>query len=165
MISNLVCCLILHQPCNYGMLNKIINPNNNFCIVCFPNIYQSSITLINIQRFHRSSTNISPHPFTLKKISHYITSIRIILYIQHHTQKLKRIVSFSSHNQHSFLLAVIINKQRKPERKKKKIPDCRNWTNNLLKLYGHSKKKKTESKTPSQLARCPLQTLTNSQWS
>jgi len=120
MISNLVCCLILHQPCNYGMLNKIINPNNNFCIVCFPNIYQSSITLINIQRFHRSSTNISPHPFTLKKISHYITSIRIILYIQHHTQKLKRIVSFSSHNQHSFLLAVIINKQRKPERKKKK---------------------------------------------
>jgi len=121
MISNLVCCLILHQPCSYGMLNKIINPNNNFCIVCFPNIYQSSTTLINIQRFHRSSTNISPHLFTLKKISHYITPIRIILYIQPHTHRLKRIVSFSSHNQHSFLLVVIINKQRKLEHKKRKM--------------------------------------------
>jgi len=89
MILNLLYCLILRQLCIYRILNKIIYPSNNFCI---------KITLISIPRFHRSSTNISPHPFTLKKISHHATSIWIILFIQPHTHILKWIISFSSHN-------------------------------------------------------------------
>jgi hypothetical protein len=66
-----------------------------------PCIYQNSIPLLNILRYHRSFTNIPPHLLTLKEISHYITPIRIILPIQPHTHKLKRIISFSSYNQQS----------------------------------------------------------------
>ena len=43
MILNLLCCLILQQPRTYGMLNRIVDPSNNLCIVCFSCIYQSSI--------------------------------------------------------------------------------------------------------------------------
>ena len=96
---NNLCYLILRHLCIYGMLNRIVNPSNNLYNVCFPSIYQSSITLISIPRYHGSSTNISLHIFTLKKISHHITPIRIILSIQFHTHKLKLIISFSSHNQ------------------------------------------------------------------
>ena len=62
-------------------------------------IYQNSIPLLNILRYHRSSTNIPPHLLTLKEISHYITLIPIVLPIQPHTHRLKRIISFSSYNQ------------------------------------------------------------------
>jgi len=79
MIPNLLYCLIPHQLRTYEMLNIIVNPSNNLCIVCFPCIYQSSIPLISIPRYHISSTNISPHFFTLKNIYHYITPIRIII--------------------------------------------------------------------------------------
>ena len=96
---NNLCYLILRHLCIYGMLNRIVNPSNNLCNVCFPSIYQSSITLISIPRYHGSSTNISLHIFTLKKISHHITPIQIILSIQLHTHRLKLIISFSSHNQ------------------------------------------------------------------
>jgi len=109
MTPNLLCRLILRQLCTYEILNRIVNSNNNLCIVCFLGIYQNNITLISIPRYYRSSTNISPHLFTLKKIFHHITSIRIILSIQPHTHRLKRIIS----------LVAIINKQRKPECKRK----------------------------------------------
>jgi len=99
MILNLFYYLILCQLCTYRMLNKIFNSSNNSCIVCFPDIYQNSITLISIPRFHRSFTNITPYHFTLKNISHHINLIWIILSIQPYTHRLKRIVSFSSHNQ------------------------------------------------------------------
>ena len=95
------------------MFNKIVNPNNNFSIVCFPDIYQSIITLINIPKFHRSSTNISSH-LTLHKISHHITTIQVILSIQPQTHRLKQIVYFSSHNQQ-------IKKTRKQKKGKQKI--------------------------------------------
>ena len=112
MISKLLWYLILHQMCTYGMFNRIINPSNNICIVCFSEIYQSSITIISIPRFHKSSSNISPHLFTLKKISHHITPIRIILSIQPHTHRLKWIITFNSHNQQA-------KKQKTNERKTK----------------------------------------------
>jgi len=99
MISNLICCVILHRLCTYGMLNKIVNPSNDLCIVCFPNIYQSSITLISFLRFHKCSTNISPYLFTLTKIFHLITLIWIIFSIQPHIYILKWVVFFSSYNQ------------------------------------------------------------------
>jgi hypothetical protein len=122
MIPNLLCCLILCQLCTYGMLNKIVNPSNNLCIVCFSCIYQSNIPFINIPRYHISSTNISSHLLTLKKISHYTTLIRIVLSIQPHAPKLKKIISFSSHNQQ-------IRENQNAKEAKKKIPDCRNWIN------------------------------------
>ena len=81
------------------MLNRIVNLGNNFCIICFSSIYQDSITLISIPKFHRNSTNISLHPFILKNNSHYITPIQIILFIQPHTHILKQIIFFYSHNQ------------------------------------------------------------------
>ena len=99
MIPNLLRCLLLRQLRTYGMLNKIVNPSNNLCIVCFLCIYQSNIPFLSILRYHIGSTNIFPHLFTLKEISHYITPIRIVLPIQPHTHRLKRIISFSSHNQ------------------------------------------------------------------
>jgi len=101
MIPNLLCCLILCQLCTYRMLNKIVDPSNDLCIVCFSCIYRSSISFFSILRYHISSTNISPHLLTFKKISHYIAPIRIVLLIQPHTHRLKRIISFSSHNQQS----------------------------------------------------------------
>jgi len=102
MIPNLLCCLILRQLHTYRMLNKIIDPSNELCIVCFQCIYWSSISIFNILRYHISSTDISPHLLTLKKISHYIAPIRMVLPIQHHTHRLKQIISFSSHNQLSW---------------------------------------------------------------
>ena len=45
-----------------------------------PCIYQNSIPLLNILRYHRSFTNIPPHLLTLKEISHYITPVQIILF-------------------------------------------------------------------------------------
>ncbi|KAL9344409.1 hypothetical protein Peur_062084 [Populus x canadensis] len=101
MIPNLLCCLILCQLCTYRMLNRIVDPSNNLCIVCFPCIYRSSISFFNILRYHINSTDISPHLLTLKKIYHYIAPIRIVLPIQPHTHRLKRIISFSSYNQQS----------------------------------------------------------------
>jgi hypothetical protein len=70
---NFFFCLILYQLCTYKMLNRIVNSNNNFCIVCLSNIYQSSITLINISKFHKNSTSIPPNLFTLKTIYHHIS--------------------------------------------------------------------------------------------
>ena len=101
MIPNLFCYLILRQLRTYRMLNKIVDPSNDLCIICFPCIYQNSIPLLNILRYHISSTNIPPHLLTLKKISHYIAPIRVVLPIQPHTHRLKWIISFSSHNQQS----------------------------------------------------------------
>jgi len=101
MIPNLLCCLILCQLCTYRMLNIIVDLSNDLCIVCFPCIYRNSISFFSILRYHISSTNISPHLLTLKKISHYIAPIRIVLPIQPHTHRLKRIISFNSHNQQS----------------------------------------------------------------
>jgi len=117
------------------MLNIIINSSNNLCIVCFSDIYQSSITLISIPRYHISSTNtnISPHLFTIKEISHYITLIRIIISIQPHNHILKQINSFSSYNQQT-------KKTRMQEKRKNEIPNCRNQINIFSKLYDHSKK-------------------------
>ena len=66
---------------------------------------------LNILRYHISSTNIPPHLLTLKEISHYITPIWIVLPIQPHTHRLKRIISFSSHNQQSQITRM--QKQRK----------------------------------------------------
>ena len=83
------------------MLNKVVDPSNDLCIVCFPCIYQSCIPFLSIFRYHIGSTNISPHLFTLKKIYHYIAPTRIVLPIQPHTHRLKRIISFNSHNQQS----------------------------------------------------------------
>ncbi|KAL9388297.1 hypothetical protein Peur_016902 [Populus x canadensis] len=111
MIINLLCCLILHQLCTYRMLNRIVDPSNDLCIVCFPCIYQSNISFFSILRYHISSTDISPHLFILKKISHYIAPIRIVLPIQPHTHRLKRIISFSSYNQQSHRTRM--KKQRK----------------------------------------------------
>ena len=130
MTSNLLCCVILHQLCTYRLLTKNVNPSNNFYIVCFSSIYQGSITLINIHRFYRSSTNISPQSFTLKKISHHITPIQIILFIQLHTHRMKRIISFSSHNQQTKKI-ITQKKKRKTkyhiaETKENEIPYCRN---------------------------------------
>jgi hypothetical protein len=122
MILNLLCCLILCQLWTYGMLNRIVNPSNNLCIVCFSCIYKSSIPFINIPRHHISSTNISSHSFTHKKISHYTNPIRKVLFIQPHAHKLKRIISFSSYNQQ-------IKENHNAKEAKNKIPDCRNWTN------------------------------------
>ena len=108
MIPNLLRCLLLRQLRTYGMLNKIvnpsnnlciINPSNNLCIVCFSCIYQSNIPFLSILRYHIGSTDISPHLFALKEISHYITPIRIVLPIQPHTHRLNWIISFSSYNQ------------------------------------------------------------------
>jgi len=99
MIPNFLYCLILRQLRSYGIFNRIVDPSNNLCIVYFPCIYQSNILLLSILRYHISSTNISPLPFPFKKISHDITPIRIILSIQPHTHKLKRIIFFNSHNQ------------------------------------------------------------------
>jgi len=99
MIPNFLYCLILCQLRTYKIINRIVNSSNNLCIVCFLGIYQSIITLISISKYHISSTNISPHLFTIKKISHHITPIRTILSIHPHTHRLKWIVSFSSHNQ------------------------------------------------------------------
>jgi len=101
MIPNLFCCLILCQLRIYRMLNRIVDPSNDLCIICFSCIYQNNISLLNILRYHISSTNILPHLLTLKEISHYITPIRIVLPIQPHTHRLKRIIFFSSHNQQS----------------------------------------------------------------
>jgi len=157
MISNLICYLILCQLRTYGMLNRVVDPNNDLCIVYFPRIYQSCIPFLSIFRYHIGSTNISPHLFTLKKISHYIAPIRIVLPIQPHTHRLKRIISFSSHNQQS--QRTRMQKQRKTkyqiaeiEQRLQKlnkyllenirlrqstkqiwqnwtqIPNCRNWT-------------------------------------
>ena len=105
MIPNLLCCLILSQLHTYRMLNGIVNSSNNLCIVCFPCIYQNIIPFFSILRYHIGSTEISPHLFILKKISHYIAPIRIVLPIQPHTHRLKRIISFSSQ----------INNHREPE--------------------------------------------------
>jgi len=99
MIPNHLYCLTLRQLCTYRMLNRIVNSSNNLCIVCFSCIYQSCIPFLGILRFHIFFTDISPHLFILKNILHYITSIRIIFPIQPHTHRLKRIISFSSHNQ------------------------------------------------------------------
>jgi len=101
MISNLLCYLILCQLCTYRMLNRIVDPSNDLCIVCFQCIYRSSISFFNILRYHINSTDISPYLLTLKKISHYIAPIRIVLPIQPHTHRLKRIISFNSHTQQS----------------------------------------------------------------
>ena len=101
MISNLFCCLILRQLRTYRILNRIFDPSNDFCIICFPCIYQNSIPLLNILRYHISSTSIPSPLLTFKEISHYITPIRIVLPIQPHTHRLKRIISFNSHNQQS----------------------------------------------------------------
>jgi hypothetical protein len=135
MIPDFLWYLILRQLHTYGMLNTIINSSNNLCIVCFLDIYQSSITLICILRYHISSTNtnISPHLFTIKDICHYMTLIRIIIYIQPHTHRLKQINSFSSYNQQT-------KKARMQEKRKNKIPNCKNWVNIFSKLYDHSKK-------------------------
>jgi len=111
MIPNLLCRLILRQLCSYRMLNRIVDPSNVLCIVCFSCIYQSSIPFFNILRYHISFTDISLRLLTLKKISHYITPIRIVLPIQPHTHRLKRTISFSSHNQQSQRTRV--QKQRK----------------------------------------------------
>ena len=121
MILNLICCLILRQLRTYGMLNRIVNQSNNLCIVCFPNIYQNRIPLLGILEYHISFTNIFPHLFTLMEISHFITPIRIILYIQSHTHRLKWIISFNSHNQQT-------KKTKMQKQGKTKIPNCRNWT-------------------------------------
>jgi hypothetical protein len=99
MIPNLLCCLILRQLRTYRMLNKIVNPSNNLCIVWFSCIYQSNIPFLSFLRYHIGSTDISPHLFALKEISHYITPIRIVLLFQPHTHRLNRIISFSSYNQ------------------------------------------------------------------
>jgi len=115
LISNFIYCLILCQLRTYEMLNTIVNPSNNLCIICFLGIYYSNITLINIPRYHISSTNISTYLFTHKEISHYITLKQIILFIQPYTYRLKRIISWSK----SSHLVVIINKQRKLECKRK----------------------------------------------
>jgi hypothetical protein len=101
MIPNLFCCLILHQLRTYRILNRIVDPSNDLCIICFLCIYQNNIPLLNILRYHISSTNIPLHLLTLRKISHYIAPIRIVLPIQPHTHRLKRIISFSSYNQQS----------------------------------------------------------------
>jgi hypothetical protein len=121
MILNLICCLIFRQLRTYGMLNRIVDPSYNLCIVCFLNIYQNRIPLLGILEYHISFTNIFSHLFTLKEISHFITPIWIILSIQSHTHKLKWIISFSSHNQQT--KKTIMQKQRKI-----KIPNYRNWT-------------------------------------
>jgi len=99
MIANLLWCLIFCQLPTYGMLNRIIDISNNLWFVCFLCIYQNNILLPSILRYHISSTNISPCPFSFKEISHYITLVQIILFIQPHTHRLKRIISFSNHNQ------------------------------------------------------------------
>jgi len=53
MITNLLYCLLLRQLRTYGMLNKIVDPSNDLCIVCFQCIYQNKNPLLNI--FHRQS--------------------------------------------------------------------------------------------------------------
>jgi len=113
MIPNLLCCLILRQLHTYEMLNKIVDPSNKLCIVCFPCIYQSSIPLFNILGYHISSTNISPHLFTLKEISNYITPVQIIISIQPHTHRLKWIIFFSSHNNNNKKKKIKTQKQRR----------------------------------------------------
>jgi len=144
MIPNLLCCLILCQLHTYEMLNKIVDPSNNLCFVCFPFIYQSSIPLFCIFGYHISSTNISPHPFTLNEISNYITPIQIILSIQPHTHRQKWIILFSSHNQQTKKIRK--QKQQKtkyqiaetkqissrsytitPKHKKIAEPECKYW--------------------------------------
>jgi len=121
MISNLIWYLILRQLCSYKMLNRIVNPNNNLCTVCFSCIYQNNIHILSILRYHISSTNIFPHLFTLKETFHYITSIRIALLIQPHTHRLKWIISFSSHKS-------TIKENQNAKAAKNKILNCRNWT-------------------------------------
>jgi hypothetical protein len=154
MISNLLCCLIFRQLHTCRMLNRIVDRSNNLCIVCFLCFYENNISLFSILRYHIGSTDISPCLFILKKILHYITSIRIVLPIQLYTHRLKRIISFSSHNQQSqrtriqkqrktkyqiaktkqisqklnkYLLEVIrLLQKQKNYRNKTQIPSCRN---------------------------------------
>jgi uncharacterized protein YacL len=68
-----------------------------FALLVFVGIIEVSLTYLHIF-------------LLLKKISHYITPIRIILFIQPHNHRIKRIIFFSSHNQ---------SKKKKTERKRK----------------------------------------------
>jgi len=146
MIPNLLCCLILRQLRTHGMLNKIVNPSNNICIVCFPCIYQSNISFLSNLRYHIGSTNISLHLFTLKEISHYITPIRIVLPIQPHTHRLNWIISFSSNNQQ--LQRTRMQKQRKTKYQITKTEQIsQNLNKYLLEVIWYSKTKNYRNKT------------------
>jgi hypothetical protein len=70
-----------------------------FALLVFVGIIKVSLTYLHIF-------------LLLKKISHYITPIRIILFIQPHNHRIKRIIFFSSHNQQT-------KKKQNPKEKKK----------------------------------------------
>jgi hypothetical protein len=80
-----------------------------FALLVFVGITEVSLTYLDIF-------------LPLKKISHYITLIRIILFIQPHNHRLKR-TSF---------LAAIINKKKKTDRKRK---EKKNIILQILKKY------------------------------
>jgi hypothetical protein len=152
MISNLLCCLILRQLRTYRMLNRIVDRSNNLCIVCFLCFYENNISLFSIFRYYIGFTDISLYLFILKKILHYITPIRIVLHIQLYTHKLKRIISFSSHNQQS--QRTRIQKQRKTKYQIAKTKQISQKLNKyLLEVIRLLQKQKiTETKSKYQVA-------------